>query len=87
LVEALITLQAPAVQFSDVSGDAYLLTGLHPDGNDLADRLIDALQQAAEQVNDPEEKSKLRRAASAIRDIGTNVIGGVLTAAITGGMN
>jgi hypothetical protein len=87
LVEALIPLQGPAVQFSDVSGDAYLYTGLHPDGNDLTERLISALRQAADQVDDPKEKTRLQRAAKALGEVTKSVASGVITAAITGGMN
>ena len=70
-----------------MSGDAYLLTGLHPDGNDLTDRLINALREAADQTDDPNEKTRLRRAASAISEITKSVASGVITAAITGGIN
>jgi DNA-binding transcriptional MocR family regulator len=69
-----------------VSGEAYLLTGLHPDGDDITDRLVDALQQAAEQV-DPEEGGKLRRAAKALGDVTKSVASGVITNVIPGGIN
>ena len=86
LVEALIPLQGQAVQFRDVSGEAYLLTGLHPRGEDAVDRLIDALLQAVGEVSAPEEKTKLKRAAEALGDVSKSVAGGVLTAFISGGI-
>jgi hypothetical protein len=49
-------------------------------------RLIDALQQAAEQA-DPEEGGKLRRAAKALDDVTKSVASGVITNLITGGIN
>jgi hypothetical protein len=65
-----------------VSGDAYLLTGLHPNGDDITDRLIDALRQAAELVN-TEEGSRLQRAAKALGEVTKSVASCV----ITGGIN
>jgi hypothetical protein len=69
--------------FLDVSGEAYLLTGLHPNGEDALTGLVEALQQAADQVDDPEERSRLRRAAEAVRDVSRDIMTGVLTAYLT----
>jgi hypothetical protein len=68
LVTPIMSLAGP-IGVQEVSGEAYLLTGLHPDGNDLTDRFVDALRQAAEEVSDPEEKSRLRRAAKALGEV------------------
>jgi hypothetical protein len=70
-----------------VSGEAYILTGLHPNGDEITDRLVDALRQAAEEVSDPEEKSRLRRAAKALGEVTKSVASGVITNVITGGIN
>jgi hypothetical protein len=83
LVEALIPLQGPAVQFADISGEAYLVTGLHPNGDDAVSQLVSALRQAADQVADPEEKSKLRKLADGVGGVSRDVLAGVLTAVIT----
>lgn len=64
----------------DVSGDAYLITGLHPDGNDALEALASILRQAADRTVDPEEKSRLRKAASAVGDLVGQVGAGVMTA-------
>jgi hypothetical protein len=72
--------------FDDVSGQAYLITGLHPDGDDAVSRLVDALRQAAEQTSDPEEKGKLRQVAEQIGGLSRDVAAGVMTAVLTGGM-
>lgn len=66
-----------------VSGQAYLLTGLHPDSDDATDRLVSLLRQAADQTADPEEKTRLRKAASAIGDLVGTVGAGVMTAYAT----
>jgi hypothetical protein len=83
LVEALIPLKGPAVQFANVSGEAYLLTGLHPNGDDAVSQLVSALRQAADQVADPEEKSKLRKLADGVGGVSRDVLANVLAAVIT----
>jgi hypothetical protein len=72
--------------FHEISGAAYLITGLHPDGDDALSRLIDGLRQAAEQTVDEDEKGRLRRAADALGGITRDVGVGVLTAVITRGL-
>ena len=67
-------------RISDVAGEAYLLTGLHPDGHEALGVLIDVLRQAAEQTTDSEEKSRLKRAATALGEIGGAVGANVLAA-------
>lgn len=68
---------------NDVAGEAYLMTGLHPDGNDALEALAGIMRQAADRTSDPDEKGRLRRAASAIGDIVGQVGAGVMTAFIT----
>lgn len=76
---------AGIVGVNTVAGEAYKLTGLHPDGDNAVSQLIDALRQAADQVDDPEEKSRLRTLADGVggisRDVATNVLTAFLTAA------
>ena len=69
--------------FKSLSGDAYLLTGLHPSGDDAVSQLFSALRQAADEVVDPEEKSKLRKLADGVGGVSREVLGGVLTTVIT----
>lgn len=76
----------PIQRVSELSGEAYLLTGLHPDGDDAVTRLVDALRQAADQTNDPEEKSKLRRLADNAGGVSRDVLAAVLATVITGGL-
>ncbi|HEY3547819.1 MAG TPA: hypothetical protein VGK17_17240 [Propionicimonas sp.] len=68
---------------TDVSGDAYLVTGLHPDGADAVDRLVAAIHQAAELVDDPDERSRLQRLADGVVSVGRDIIGNVLASVIT----
>lgn len=69
--------------FTNISSDAYLLTGLHPSGDDAVTRLIEALRQAADLEPDPIEKSRLRGLADQAGGISRTVLGGVLTAVLT----
>ena len=61
--------------------------GIWPSGEGV-DALVEALQQAAESTDDPEERSALRRAAAAVlgvgRDVMTDVMGAVIAKTITG---
>jgi DNA-binding IclR family transcriptional regulator len=68
------------VRFVEVSGSAYLITGLHPDADDALSRLVQVLQQAATQTSDQDERTRLRRAADALLDVSRDVMTGVLTA-------
>lgn len=84
LVDTIDLFGAPALRFKDVSGEAYLVTGLHPDGDDAISKLVDALRQAADQQSDPSEKSKLRALADGIGGVSRDVMAGVLTAVLSG---
>lgn len=82
LVDAVGSLGNPVVRFRELSGEAYLLTGLHPNGDDAVSALVSALRQAADQAKDPEEKSRLRSLADGALGVTREVLAGVLTAAI-----
>ncbi len=69
--------------FEDISGEAYVLVGLRPNGEDAAASLVDALRQAAELVDDEDERGRLKQAASRLLDVSQGVLGGVLTAWVT----
>lgn len=84
LLETMGVMSGQVLRVRNLRGEAYLLTGLHPDGDDALGKLISALRQAAEQTNDPDEKGRLRKAASALGDIAGQVGAGVMTAYLTG---
>lgn len=67
-----------------VSAEAYFLTGLHPDGDELVSQLVSALQQAAELTPDKDEKSKLRRLADQAGLVSRDTLAAVLAAVVTG---
>jgi hypothetical protein len=71
------------IRFTDVSGAAYIMTGLHPDGDDALADLIAMLQQAADQAGDEEERGRLQRVLGALRDVPRDVMVRVLTAYAT----
>jgi len=66
-----------------VSGAAYLLTGLHPDGDDALSSLMSVLRQAADSSADDDERGRLRRAADALGSISRDIGAGVFTAWLT----
>lgn len=68
---------------NEVTSEAYLVTGLHPDGDDAVSQLVSALRQAADEVADPDEKSRLRKLADGAGGVSRGVLAGVLTAVIT----
>jgi hypothetical protein len=70
----------------NVAGEAYLLTGLHPSADDAVTAFVEALRQAADRVDDPDEKSRLRRLADGALGITTDVLGAVLGAVTTKAM-
>lgn len=72
------------VWVEDLLGPAYLVTGLHPDGDDLVDRLVSALKKAAEQSTDEDEASGLRKAARGLGEVTKGVATAVISAALTG---
>ena len=81
-----VSVDSPAdrsVMFTDIAGAAYLVTGLHPDADDALSSLVQALQQAAEQSGDENERSRLRRAADGLLSVSRDVMTGVLTAYLT----
>ncbi len=65
---------------TDVSAAAYFLTGLHPDGDEAVAGLVASLRQAADLVDDPAEKSRLRALADGALGVSREVLGGALTA-------
>jgi DNA-binding transcriptional MocR family regulator len=86
LITASGSMAAEIETFDEVSAEAYFLTGLHPSGDDAVSALVTALRQAADQVEDPAEKSRLRSLADAALGISRDVMGGVLTAVLTAGI-
>jgi len=87
LIKAIGAAEIPVIRFTDVSAEAYFLTGLHPSGDDAITSLVSALRQAADQVDDPDEKTRLRRLADGLLGISKNVASGVLTAFINQQIN
>ena len=71
----------PVVAVKDVSGQAYVMTGLHP-GDDDVQGLVDAFRQAAEDTDDPAEKSRLQQIGDTLKDVSGDVAKRVLAAYI-----
>jgi len=87
LIEVIGVDQMPVIRFTDISAEAYFLTGLHPSGDDAITSLVATLRQAADQVDDPDEKTRLRRLADGFLGISKTVAGGVLTTFINQQIN
>lgn len=69
--------------FTALSGRAYGITGLHPDSDDVAERFVQALKQAADRVDDEDDASTLRKIARQVGSVSTDVIGAVLGSVVT----
>jgi hypothetical protein len=83
LVDHVGTMGQAVMYFKDLSGEAYLLTGLHPKGDDAVSQLVSALRQAADEVSDPDEKSNLCKLADGVGSVSRDMLSGVLTTVIT----
>lgn len=66
---------------TDLTERGRRATGLWPAG-ESAEVLIDALRQAEEATDDPEEKRNLRHAASAVMSVGRDVMTDVMASVI-----
>lgn len=65
-----------------VTGHARRTVGAWPTADSLSERIVVALNDAADQEQDPEKKSRLRHAA----EVGKGTIAGVLTHVLTQGI-
>lgn len=68
------------------TGHARRVAGAWPTPDNLADRIITALNQAADNEPDEAKKGKLRRAAEAVAGVGRDVLTDVTAQVITKGM-
>lgn len=73
------------VWVSKVTGHARRAVGAWPTPDLLADRIVAALEQAADASEDEEERSRLRRMAAWCGDAGRDVLVGVAAAVVAGG--
>ncbi len=69
-----------------VTADARRAVGQWPSVDTLSDRLVAALQEAAEQESDPVKKTKLRSAVDAVTGMSRDIFVGVVTTAVTGAL-
>jgi hypothetical protein len=61
------------------TGHARRTVGAWPTPESLADRIIAALNEAAEQETEPDKKGRLKKAAEAVGGVGKDVVTRVLT--------
>ena len=71
---------------SNPSGHAQRTVGAWPTPESVVDRMITALQDAAENADTPEERSRLQRASEAVGGVGRGVLTGVITHVLTQGV-
>jgi len=67
-----------------VDGRAYIFTGLHPDGDDVRERLVSLLEQLADKTDDEEEASKIKQAAKQFGLFSRDTAAGFLSAIASG---
>lgn len=70
----------------DPTGHARRTVGSWPTPENLADRIVAALNEAAEQAPTPDDRTKLKKAAEAVSGVGKGVLTGVLTHVLTQGI-
>lgn len=70
-----------------VSAEARRLVGQWPSAVDYLDRLLVALEERAADMDDPEQRSKLRKAAEYLGGMSREVAVGVATAALGGAVS
>ena len=71
---------------TDPTGHARRIVGAWPTPESLAERIVAALNEAAEEEADDEIKGRLKRGAEALSGVGKGVLTGVLTHVITQGI-
>lgn len=74
-----------ATRILSVNAEARRAVGQWPTIKGLSERLVEALQDAAEQETDPVKKGRLRRAAEGLAGIGKDLLVEVTGAAIARG--
>ncbi|WP_188523230.1 hypothetical protein [Isoptericola cucumis] len=83
----LVTVQGasgrPILWFSNITGAAYPLTGLHPEPDAALDRLVAALE-AAEKTAPEAERGKIRQVLEGVAGMARDVAVEVMGAAISG---
>jgi hypothetical protein len=68
----------------DVTGHGRRAAGTWPTPEDIADRIIEAFEQAAENAPDEEEAGRLRRAGQAVAGVGRDVLVNLIAAGLGG---
>ena len=79
---------------SQANGDIFLVTGATgearrrvgawPTPESLADRIVEAVNEAAERTADPERRTLLREAGRALGNVGQAALAGVMANVLTG---
>lgn len=67
-----------------LTGEARRRVGAWPTSKDLADRIVEALNDAAEQASNPQDSTRLRNAGKALASVGQAALAGVISNALTG---
>lgn len=70
-----------------VTGRAYELTGLHPNGEDLRERLVSVLEQLAENTDDKEEASQITKVAKQFGTLSRDTAAGFFSAIASGAIS
>jgi hypothetical protein len=83
VTEVARTLGGDAI-IDDVTGEAYLLTGLHPSPEAGADRLMAALEQAIDKAPEGERKTRLQKIRDGLLSAGRDLVVDVASGVITG---
>lgn len=69
-----------------VDDRAYTITGLHPDGDEVFERLLSVLEQLANRAGDQEEATALCKAARQFGHFSRDTVAAIAAAFATGGI-
>ncbi|GGF49113.1 hypothetical protein [Ornithinimicrobium tianjinense] len=74
------------LRFKDLSGSAYLVTGLHPSGDDFRERLVSILEGLAERADNEDDASALRKTATQFGVLSRDALAGLAASMATAGI-
>jgi hypothetical protein len=71
------------VLVADLTGKGRRATGIWPDSDDAVERLLQALRQAEDLADDPDDKTALQKAGGQLASVSRNVLAEVIAAVVT----
>lgn len=87
LLENCTTMAGGSIRLvGSATGEARRRVGAWPTPENLATRMLAALEEAAQSAPTAEERTRLQRVLEAVRDVGTQTVAAILAGVVTGVM-